>query len=752
MTPPGLFLMNDSLGTGGTERQFARLAQALPRDHFRVEIGCLRREGAFLDGLGEVAEFHFGGGSATAASLAARVRLARHLRARNIQIAHSFDWYSNLAMIPVARLAGVAGVIGSHRNLGDWFSPAQFRAEDWAFRMAHRVVCNSQAAAAQLAGRGVPASKLVVIANALPESAFLPAAPSLPPARNRVRIGMIARMGAVKDHAMLLRAAARLLADNADGPEFVLVGDGPLRAGLETMAAELNISSHVRFLGERHDVAEVLASLDIAVLCSTSESLSNAILEAMAAGKPVVATRVGGNPELVQAGETGLLVPSGDDGALAAALTHMMHHPAERHAWGQNAHRFAREHFGLESILSQYENLYSSLLARRAPHRRGQSEGRVATPARAGDGRPTVAIVAPSSRMVGGQAVQAGLLLRNWNQDGRVHARLIPIDPPFPRGLRWAEQVPLLRTVVRTPLYLAALWRGLRGVEVAHVFSASYWSFLLAPAPACCIARARGAKVLINYRSGEARDHLTHWRTARAVLRRADLVVAPSGYLRDVFAEFGLSAQVVPNLVDLSQFHYRRRQPLRPRFVCTRGFGQYYRLDLVVRAFQEIQRRFPAATLTLAGGGPLEAQVRALARELRLEAVTFAGPVARDRIGVCYDEADVFLNASEVDNMPVSVLEAFAAGTPVVTTAAGGIPYIVEHERTGLLSPPGDWQALARHAIRVVEDESLAARLAENAHAESRRYHWDVVSGEWLRLYENIINPGSRQAAAAVGL
>ena len=130
--------------------------------------------------------------------------------------------------------------------------------------------------------------------------------------------------------------------------------------------------------------------------------------------------------------------------------------------------------------------------------------------------------------------------------------------------LKWAERVPFLRTLIREPLYFAHLWSELKDVDIAHIFSASYWSFLLAPAPAWFVARMRGKKTIINYRSGEARDHLLRFRSGKYVLSRVDRLVAPSSYLVDVFREFGLAAEVVPNIVETSQFTYRERKPLRP--------------------------------------------------------------------------------------------------------------------------------------------------------------------------------------------
>ena len=253
-----------------------------------------------------------------------------------------------------------------------------------------------------------------------------------------------------------------------------------------------------------------------------------------------------------------------------------------------------------------------------------------------------VAIVAPSLRYIGGQAVQADLLMRLWQNDPDVEVTFIAVDPPLPGALAWAERIPGLRTILREPIYFWHLWRGLKNVDVAHIFSASYWSFLLAPAPAWWFAKRRGKKTIINYRSGEARDHLQRFRSGKYVLSRVDQIVAPSGYLVDVFREFGLTAIVVPNLVDLSQFRYRERNPLRPYLVCTRGFHEYYSIDVVVKAFAEVKKQYPDAQLDLVGGGALEEEVRRQVADLKLTGVNFTGVATRANIGKYYEDADIF--------------------------------------------------------------------------------------------------------------
>jgi L-malate glycosyltransferase len=349
-----------------------------------------------------------------------------------------------------------------------------------------------------------------------------------------------------------------------------------------------------------------------------------------------------------------------------------------------------------------------------------------------------VALVAPSLDYVGGQAVQADLLRRQWENDPDVQVKFVPIDPNFPPGFAWLKRLPVLRTIIREPLYLLNLWRELKNVEIVHIFSASYWSFLLAPAPALFFAGVKRKKALVHYHSGEARDHLQRFRTARSFLGRAELLVVPSCYLAEVFGEFGFSAEVVPNIVDLSQFSFRVRRPLRPHLVCTRGFHTYYCVDVVIRAFVEIKREFPQARLDLVGSGPLEPQVRQLVEQLGLAGVTFPGVASRHEIGQFYNTADVFINASRLDNMPVSILEAFASGTPVVSTDPEGMRYVIDNERTGLLSPVGDAKALAHNAVRLLRDSDLSSRIALNAYEQSKSFRWDQVRPRWLAIYESL--------------
>ena len=355
--------MTDTLETGGSEWQFALLSNALQGRRFRVELGCLGKRGAFLDRVQPIREFPTGGSFLSLQSLRQRLFLARYLRKNRMQVAHSFDFYSNLMLAPTARIAGVQVVIASHRQIGDLLTPRQFRVQSLIFRLSDRVVCNSTAAAARLKETGTPGRKLVVIPNGVPEQCFAHHVPLLPRKSGRVKIGMVARMNdPSKNHSLFLHMASRLVSMN-DSVDFVLAGDGPLRSGLEQEARDLGIGSRVEFLGECRDVAGLYAALDINVLPSRTESLSNVILEAMAAGVPTVASDVGGNPELLRNGENGFLVPEGDENGFTVAAERLVHDPDLRRALGDRARSEAQASYAMSRIRDLYESLYQELLA-----------------------------------------------------------------------------------------------------------------------------------------------------------------------------------------------------------------------------------------------------------------------------------------------------------------------------------------------------------------------------------------------------
>ncbi len=349
-----------------------------------------------------------------------------------------------------------------------------------------------------------------------------------------------------------------------------------------------------------------------------------------------------------------------------------------------------------------------------------------------------VLIVAPSLDIMGGQAVQADLLLKHLKEDG-VEAGFVPHNPRPPGRLYELTKIKYLRTLVVSFFYILKLLWNIPQYDIIHIFSASYRSFLISPAPAILIARYLGKKVILNYRSGECRDHLEkQGKNAIPIMKKADRIVVPSQYLVDEFGDFDLKAEYVYNLVDLSQFIFRQREKFKPNIIVARNLEELYNIPVSLRAFMIVKQKFPEAKLAIVGDGSQKYNIKKMIEDTDIQDVTFTGRVERSEMPGLYRKYDVFLNSSDIDNMPVSFLEAYACGLAVVSTNAGGIPYICRNGETGILVERNDHQGLADGIIRILEDADLGRRLTEKARQECEKYTWPSAREGWHRIYREL--------------
>ena len=359
-----------------------------------------------------------------------------------------------------------------------------------------------------------------------------------------------------------------------------------------------------------------------------------------------------------------------------------------------------------------------------------------------------VCLVAPSLDIYGGQARQCVRLLNAFGQEPLLSTGFIPHNPRLPGPLRTLQQIKYVRTVATTLHYCLLLLTQLWRYDIVHVFSASYFSYLLSAAPAILIGKLYGKRVILNYRSGEAEDHLQHWPlTTKPVMRLADRIVVPSGYLVDVFARFDLRAEAIFNIVELDRFRFRDRAPLRPKFLCSRLLEPLYNVGNVLRAFHLIQQQYPDASLTIAADGWQRGELEQLARDLALRNTEFLGFVPFEQMPDLYDAHDLYLIGNDIDNMPAAVTESCATGIALVTTNAGGIPYLVKHEESALIVNCGDYVGLAREAMRLLQDPELARRLAHNARRNAQQFTWETVRDQWLQLYQSL----TRESTSSLG-
>lgn len=347
-------------------------------------------------------------------------------------------------------------------------------------------------------------------------------------------------------------------------------------------------------------------------------------------------------------------------------------------------------------------------------------------------------MVAPSLDILGGQSVQATRLLACLRQEPSLQLDFQPINPRLPGPLAGLQRIKFIRTLATLALYVSQLsvraWR----CDVLHVFSAAYTSYMLWSLPALFFAKLYSKVIVLNYRDGQAEDHLRNWRTALPTLRRMDAVISNTPYLVDVFAKFGMRIESIWNIIDTGEFKRRARAKLAPMFLHNRILEPIYNIPCTLRAFQIVQRQYPQARLTLAHDGPSRPELEALAQRLELRNTEFIGRVPHSQMADLYDAADIYLTSPDFDCMPGSILECFACGLPVVATNAGGIPYIATDGETALLVPRGDHQAMARAAIRLLEEPQLVERLTKNALEECKKYQEHNARRQWKQLYERL--------------
>jgi glycosyltransferase involved in cell wall biosynthesis len=358
---PLLFLVT-SLDQGGAQRVLARWATGLPRDKYAVQVACFqRRPGAIEADLRRAGIVVHDLGMRNKADLGAVIRLVRLLRRERIRLLFAFMFHATFVGRVVGSLCRVPVRISSERTM-EAEGRGRRLLNRWTVPLATHVVAVSERVATYAAREfRIPEDRLTTIVNGVDLERFRPSARTRDP--HTPVVGCTARLSAENDHVTLLRAFAHL-GQQWPNAQLLLVGRGPEEAALRALGDTLGTGGRIRFAGEQADVAPWLARMDVYAQAARLAGISNSILEAMACGLPVVATLVGGTPEVVIHRDTGLLVPPGDPGALADALGTLLASPAMALACGRAGRARAETHFGESLMLQKIEALLDQLVQR----------------------------------------------------------------------------------------------------------------------------------------------------------------------------------------------------------------------------------------------------------------------------------------------------------------------------------------------------------------------------------------------------
>ena len=361
-----------SFDPGGTERQMTELVRRLDRSRWEVHLACFEASGPWFERAAEhaasVAEFPV--------TSFARPGVLRHVRdfaawcrLRRIAVVQATEIYSNVFALPAAALAGVPARIGSRRGMNPERTRALVALQRGAYACATRIVANSHASASQLRREGVPARRIAVVPNGLDFAPFSPRVPR-PTLRQVTAVG---NLRPLKGHDVLIEASAGILERFPDA-RFEIIGDGPARGALIEQARTRGVAHAFTFGGHSGDIPARLAESDIFVHPSRSESFPNAVLEAMAAALPIVASGVGGVGELIDDGRTGWLVPPGEHEALARRVIQLMEDPKAAARAGAAARDEAEARFSFDRMIAGFDDIYFAELTRHGAAPAGHSQ------------------------------------------------------------------------------------------------------------------------------------------------------------------------------------------------------------------------------------------------------------------------------------------------------------------------------------------------------------------------------------------
>jgi glycosyltransferase involved in cell wall biosynthesis len=374
-----VFFLVDSLNVGGTETQAVELALRMPDAGYEVTLGCLRAEGPLREKLVatpvRLMQFYPAGGIDSSGGIYQMLRLSWFLRRERFQIVHTHDLWSNLLGIPAAFLARVPVKVSGRRDLAhfEWYQGSRRKWLRRLLNLSDVILANASAIRDSLTvDDEFPLSKIRVIPNGIDVDKFKATSNNrellFPGCADAPLVVLVGNMHTdVKGHPWVIGGASVVLREFPK-TRFVFVGDGEQRGEFEKQVRQLGLGEHFVFLGRRSDITEILASCDVGILPSRTEGMSNALLEYMAAGLPVVASRVGGSSEIVQAGVTGLLIPPEDSPALGKAILKLLRDEKGTRKMGLAGQEFVAQNFSFERLVQNVDQLYTELLGGKGNH------------------------------------------------------------------------------------------------------------------------------------------------------------------------------------------------------------------------------------------------------------------------------------------------------------------------------------------------------------------------------------------------
>jgi len=289
-------------------------------------------------------------------------------------------------------------------------------------------------------------------------------------------------------------------------------------------------------------------------------------------------------------------------------------------------------------------------------------------------------------------------------------------------------------TIRRILLFPRLMFMG-RHYDIFHVHGCSYWGFFPIVLSSI-ISKILRKRLIVTYHGGDAQRFFSRFKFfASCFLSNCQEVTVPSGFLKDVFASFGISCKVLPNIIE-NTLPFKERNTIEPKYISMRSLYPLYNISCIIRAFGIVQKSLPEARLTILGDGPERENLERLVSSENIPNITFVGRVDNKDIYPYLEKNDIFLSSPLIDNMPVSIIEAFSAGLLVISSNVGGIPYVVENRKTGYLFDSNDHMSLAKLMIEAVENQEFTRNMIQAALVEAHRYRWENIKNDLFKIYD----------------
>jgi len=727
---------------GGAERQIYELAKALDKDKFDVTIASLECVGKAPRHLIEEIGCHFIDFPVRRiyglSGLIQGIRFWKFLKQEKIHILQTYHFSSDIWGTLWGHFAGVKHIVSNRRDMGFWRTQRHINTYKLINRWVNKIVVVAQSIKKLVIDEeNVSEEKIQVIHNGIHafsgsnEISTEQIRQEIGVAKEDIVIMHVANLTPVKGHKYLINSLSHIV-KKYQNVKLVLVGEGELREYIEDQINEMGLADHVLLLGKREDTRRLLYAADICVLSSVSEGMSNAILEYMEAGKPVVATHVGGNPELVLEGQTGFLVDQENSDQISERLLQLIKDERMRQTFGLNGQKRIKEKFSMDSMITTYRDLY----------------------AKANDKHIKVCHLVSSSGLFGAERVilniakndpdcsTIGVVRNNHN----VHLEII----------EEAKKMDLKTVVFESRgkfdlNTIAQLRKFLKQNKIDILHSHNYKSDIIG----FCATRLIQAKwMATNHVWHGSNRKVRFYEAADAlVLKYASRVIAVSDEIKNELLKKNFKerqVRVIDNGIDLSLFNSNgKTNLLRNELAIPRNnvvvtivgrLSKEKGHTVFINAAKEVLKKKNNVTFLIVGDGPLKEELHAnTEREGLNDNVIFTG-IRKDMPDI-YSISDIFVNTSSIEGLPMTILEAMASKLALIVTPVGAVPKVIRHNINGLIVDEGDHKSLSNEICALIDQPKIRQSLVNQAYEDvCKDFSFEIMASRYRNIYNEILN------------